>query len=169
MRFGMGHLFLHMTAIGLICAIMTAFIRNAPIVALLCPSVIYGSIYASLATQQFDARIERTMFVGGVSAFLSTFAFSVPIVVNDIVTTKGYVPLTTILWAFLLIESFAILVGISFGVCSDVFHLFITHSNLRRWRDNSAACYSLDLDDMAKIKRNKSTHVRTRNDLKTIG
>ena len=112
-------------------AVICAFIRMFLIV-ILVPPVLYGSMFASRAARQFDARIDRTMFVGGLSTCLSTLVFSIPFYVSDVLSGKDSLSRTQILFL-------AILLGVLIGVFWGIVHLFTTHSKSNfRSDDNDA-------------------------------
>ena len=142
MHFHIRHLLLLMTTIALICA----FIRTLPFVVVLAPSILFGSNYASRAAQRFDSRIERTLFDGGLSAFLSTLLFSLPLIVYNVLFDYFYAGRTSTLNTtsigihFLMtitLAGFGMTIGVLIGICWHFYHLFTTHSRIQGWRGNN--------------------------------
>ncbi|MEQ1829904.1 MAG: hypothetical protein ABL921_28335 [Pirellula sp.] len=123
MRFGIAHLLVLMAMV----AIVGAFVREFPIV-ILFPPVFYGSMFASRAARRFDASIDRTMIIGGLSTCLTTLAFSFPFFMNAVHSRKKTLSGADILFSIFLIAFVATLLGMLIGLFWDIVHLFTTHS-----------------------------------------
>ena len=118
MRLQLADLFVLCTTFAIVCA----FVRTQPAIAAFFPTVLYGSILASRASQRGVYRFEKTIIAGCIGACLAMLLLTLPIYLTS--RTGDFDTVSEVLFMVAVLESLGIVIGMPIGIGVYFLHCF---------------------------------------------